>query len=630
MKKKGSEQTNNYIKKLVLLTVIVILNIALAKSQEIASFKHTDFMQSNNIDSLQQMATQQKKNPKQLLHTLFAIELNFHRNYSYFSGTHFLAIDSLCKIVNDKSATALYKLLYIKKYSNFNKDVLFKTLNEALNVFVENSDTASIASCYISLMNFNIVGVKSLAEHKKSIDNYYAKIIDLVSHSTNAAYKIYEIFAKCIYYNDVEIDSNKLLIELHKGLELCNQTEFLKGSKLFFYLGLGNSYFLANNIKKGNYYYNLGLNAFNAKQSLIYAFIMVNKGNYWVEKKEYKKAKDIYDELYKNIVLRYYEDEMPLLRVFFTDMATINYKLSYYQQAAQNLFTLDSLTKNFDKNSRQKYFLDIQTKYETTTKDIAIEKLKQTKNSYLIIVAVSLVLITIFIVLIAFIIRQNKRLIQLNKFKNKVHSIISYELRVPIFDMLGLSKKANNLMRKNDVEVLNEVSKKIDVNGNKIVNLLNNVLAWAVIDQVKTNRTTFNLAQSVMQIDSLYKESFAAQHISFRYNLPTIFEIKSNKNIVELMLRNWFDVLMNDANTKNIVVDVGKENRATVINVSSDGCSNGDDISMMQSLLRNSKDVNFQENASLGLSLIAYFSQQKNINVRLNYINNQSVFKIYV
>lgn len=168
--------TYSNICKLSCIAIIVIVVTALcgfsAKAQNSTFFHSSNIVVHSNLDSLNSVAKQQNS-PKTLLHTLFCIEFLQSKNYSYLFGEHLQTIDSLCKIVNDNSATALYKLLYVKKFPGKNKDIAFKYLNAALEQFIKTGDTVCIGNCYLNLMNFNIVEVPNLLDTKKNVDDYY-------------------------------------------------------------------------------------------------------------------------------------------------------------------------------------------------------------------------------------------------------------------------------------------------------------------------------------------------------------------------------------------------------------------------------------------------------------------------
>lgn len=455
--------------------------------------------------------------------------------------------------------------------------------------------------------------------------------MDYVGNSKNVQCKLIKCFANCIYNAEILKNNNKLLQELHNGLLICNEDESFKGAKLFFCLGLGNTYLLLNDEQKANEYYNLALSMPIVKQSIVYACIKIAKADDLVAKHNYAAAKSIYEDVLKNIDVKYFDSDVTLLKMFFEGLAKANYKLGLYQLAADNLFRLDSLSQKIDEVARHNYFLDLQTKYETKSKENTIHNLELSKKNYATVAIVVISILLVFVILLVFIYYQNRRLTQLNNFKNKVHSIISHDLRSPIYGMLGLSKKANYLIRKKDFETLNEVSNKIDENVNKIINLLNNLLTWALVRNKKLQVENFSATESVLGVISFYQDILEAKHIVVKQNLPFDLCICSNKYVFELIVRNWVDNITKyaAATSINFSATTSSQNQV-VITIANDGLIKEKDVNKIQQILLNKSKINIDNTTGLGLGLIAYFAKQEKIDIKYTYSNNESVFEIVI
>ncbi|MAE84979.1 MAG: hypothetical protein CMB80_19735 [Flammeovirgaceae bacterium] len=78
---------------------------------------------------------------------------------------------------------------------------------------------------------------------------------------------------------------------------------------------------------------------------------------------------------------------------------------------------------------------------------------------------------------------QKKKLEELNQTKDKFFSIISHDLRGPINSFHGVSNLIKYFVQAKDMDQLLEVADDIDKSVDRITNLLNNLLSWAMQQQ---------------------------------------------------------------------------------------------------------------------------------------------------
>jgi len=76
---------------------------------------------------------------------------------------------------------------------------------------------------------------------------------------------------------------------------------------------------------------------------------------------------------------------------------------------------------------------------------------------------------------------QKVELEALNQTKDQFFAIIAHDLRGPVISFRGLSKKVNFLIRKKQIERLNELGDSIDNTASNLEKLLDNLLNWALI-----------------------------------------------------------------------------------------------------------------------------------------------------
>jgi signal transduction histidine kinase len=133
--------------------------------------------------------------------------------------------------------------------------------------------------------------------------------------------------------------------------------------------------------------------------------------------------------------------------------------------------------------------------------------------------------------------RQRQNLHDANIFKDKIFSIISHDLKSPITSLAGLLQ----IMKMKSLDEA-ERSKAIDsleiaLKGTK--NLLDNILAWANTKPAKHEENDeIELKELVDEIFQLFLFQASNKNIELKNLIETGFHIYSNKNMVQLVLRN--------------------------------------------------------------------------------------------
>ncbi|MHC1704103.1 MAG: ATP-binding protein [Tenuifilaceae bacterium] len=134
--------------------------------------------------------------------------------------------------------------------------------------------------------------------------------------------------------------------------------------------------------------------------------------------------------------------------------------------------------------------------------------------------------------------KQAEKLSELNALKDKLFSIISHDLRSPLFSlisMLNMAKDGHFTMNEQK-EILNELSKNVEYN----TELLENLLKWAA-SQMKGNvvkPVLFDINQVTLNKINLYNKTANQKGIKLNNSILDNTEVYADKDMIELVLRN--------------------------------------------------------------------------------------------
>lgn len=141
--------------------------------------------------------------------------------------------------------------------------------------------------------------------------------------------------------------------------------------------------------------------------------------------------------------------------------------------------------------------------------------------------------------------KQNETLNKLIALRNKLFYIISHDLRSPFNTILGFSDilKSNydNSSKEERISIINNL---YEISTNAF-NLVENLLYWSKSQQneIKPVITSFNVLESLKDVIALNKQFAQSKNINIDSDIPDDLEIKSDKEILRILVRN----LLNNA-----------------------------------------------------------------------------------
>ena len=295
------------------------------------------------------------------------------------------------------------------------------------------------------------------------------------------------------------------------------------------------------------------------------ATIFGNIGEVYYNQKKYQKA---LSNIKKSYQLTLEINDKQLIAESYESFAQIyeklgNYKLAYeyhtkFKAAQDSLYTIESSAKFnelitlYETDKKEQEIASLQTKKQLN--ELEIEKQKAQKKLYvLILIFISLFAITVS--LFYLLQQENKRklerinlhlvqsqteLTQLNETKDRFFAIIAHDIRGALTSFQGIGKVIKNHMDKGRLERINMVADRIDNSANKLNELLDNLLNWAVtqLGDMPFKPKQISLKALVENALTFFKEDQLAKNMDITIDIPEGTSVYADLNGLNVILRN--------------------------------------------------------------------------------------------
>jgi len=221
-----------------------------------------------------------------------------------------------------------------------------------------------------------------------------------------------------------------------------------------------------------------------------------------------------------------------------------------YQKHCEYVVYRDSI--NNEETVRK--IADLRTKYEVAQKQKEVDDLVNQKERYTIIGISLFVVLALLLAHVAHLYRnrrlrkhdaiilakQHKELEIANDTKNKFFSILSHDLRSPIATFNSYSEVLNYYLETNDYEQIPQLAKELERSSASVVQLLDNLLQWGVIQMknIKINKVNVPILQ-VFQEELIHIQPIAnSKDIQIQSNIASDLELHVDKPFFAMTMRN--------------------------------------------------------------------------------------------
>jgi signal transduction histidine kinase len=129
---------------------------------------------------------------------------------------------------------------------------------------------------------------------------------------------------------------------------------------------------------------------------------------------------------------------------------------------------------------------------------------------------------------------------RLNLMKDKFFFIISHDLKGPLNTLSGFLSVLNSNADTFTKQEIRQVGVSMNASVRSLLNLLNNLLQWSVAQtgELKVEPVVFSLTESVKESMDLMRETAKTKNIELVSNLDSEFMIRSDRNMMDSILRN--------------------------------------------------------------------------------------------
>ena len=193
---------------------------------------------------------------------------------------------------------------------------------------------------------------------------------------------------------------------------------------------------------------------------------------------------------------------------------------------------------------------EMETKYETTAKQLEIEqqkaKINRQKNIqilYMVGLAITVLMLFLLINTIRLSRKRNRELREMNATKDKFFSIISHDLKNPAIAQRNALQILVENFSEWDWDLIKEFSSELLKSATEQVELIYNLLTWA---QTQTQRMSYNpaafdLMEALYTDISLIKSTAENKRIDLVVDCPTEVIVFGDRNMLVTVVRNMLN-----------------------------------------------------------------------------------------
>jgi len=174
----------------------------------------------------------------------------------------------------------------------------------------------------------------------------------------------------------------------------------------------------------------------------------------------------------------------------------------------------------------------------------------------------------------------NEELLQVNREKDKLFSIMAHDLRSPLGSMMKLSELLVESGKDFDADELAEVAVTLHKSASQTFQLLNDLLAWSAVQMGRGERKKeqFRLSEVITENVSLLTPEASRKNIDFRLETDDHLEVFADKFAILTVVRN----LLNNAvkftsSGGTVVVKSGMDDKMVRISIIDNGIGISDE-----------------------------------------------------
>lgn len=192
-------------------------------------------------------------------------------------------------------------------------------------------------------------------------------------------------------------------------------------------------------------------------------------------------------------------------------------------------------------------------------------KIKQQKTEQIIMI-IGIFLVSLFSLAIYIFYKQlrskNKELLEANRTKDKLFSIVSHDLRDPIGSSLGLTEFFINDIENNNFSSVKKQAQLIKGSLHNTFNLLTNLLEWSQsqLQKIEFNPRWLPLDAAIDDVADLMNHKAMQKNISIKFEIKNIPHVFADLNMLKTILRNLLSNAIKFSNKNDCIIISAKLN----------------------------------------------------------------------
>ncbi|HWV30737.1 MAG TPA: HAMP domain-containing sensor histidine kinase, partial [Dyadobacter sp.] len=150
---------------------------------------------------------------------------------------------------------------------------------------------------------------------------------------------------------------------------------------------------------------------------------------------------------------------------------------------------------------------------------------------------------------------------------------ISHDIRSPLRSIEFTSAKLPSLIESNDHELAKIIGLSVNTSSKKILSLLENLLSYARSQVFNNSITydTFNARIFVEEVSTIFNDAFISRNNCFKNNVPETLQIRSNRQLLQIILHNLIDNANKYTSDGFLVVDVDSASDGIMLQINDNG-----------------------------------------------------------
>lgn len=299
--------------------------------------------------------------------------------------------------------------------------------------------------------------------------------------------------------------------------------------------------------------------------------------------------------------------------------------LGNYQSALESSNKAFLLYQELVNEKNVKNIEELNTKYETEKKEQEIKvlnlkntlqqaEIEQNKLIKLGFIVGSILLLLIIIIIYSLynlkrktntlLTLKNEELQEVNAIKDQLFSVVSHDLKNPVFAFKNLTNNLTKGFNKLPQETIQNLIIQLNNTSNSLYDSLNNILSWSLSQQNKITieNSSVNIKKLIDEVILLHKMNIDEKKIEITNNINQNLVIKTDKNILSTVFRN---ILMNAIKFSPISGKIIIDNTKTGITITDSGIGMLEsDVAKLFDIKNDVKQIGGSTEKGTGLGLL--------------------------